>query len=413
MFLNAVRIALVASSLVAIVSADSNAGTCANLPVAAGNGGRKVAIVVDSSGSNAQTDPTGLRVVAARNLNNMLVSKSEAGGDRKADEVTVIKFSDDATILYPLGDPAGAESSFDQIDIDAGTSIVSGVKAATEELSKSGKTDGRSGIVVLTDGQDADFMSLVSQIGESGSKGIRVSFGFLSIDLSTATSPEVLTAILKTGGVYSAIDGAGAQQSFINLVMSHGITNDDGATVTSATLLAGLTVSSFVSSSGLNNFTYAAQDGEKVTFNLTSSTAGDLDASVKDASGKELGSAKTDATGVASISVDVAKAGELELLVTATNKTSEALFSIGVSSSLGVVNCTLPGHTTNSTTPPPATNGTGSTPTTPTHPPSKPSGSGNASVPVTPPVATGSASAFGVGYATLLTMVSALFIVFV
>src|SRR5688572_24921340 len=75
-------------------------------------GGRKIAIVVDNSHSNLDTDPSGLRVNAAKSINDMLISNAEAGDGKVPDSVCVVAFSGEGSLIYPLGDPAGA--TFDE-----------------------------------------------------------------------------------------------------------------------------------------------------------------------------------------------------------------------------------------------------------------------------------------------------------
>jgi hypothetical protein len=65
-------------------------GTC-SIQLASSNGGRKVAIVLDSSGSMYTTDPYNLRITAGKALNNQLVSAAGATGGKKADLVTVVE----------------------------------------------------------------------------------------------------------------------------------------------------------------------------------------------------------------------------------------------------------------------------------------------------------------------------------
>jgi hypothetical protein len=55
-------------------------------------------------------DPRGYRVAAGRALNDFLISNSEAGGGKKADQVTVVEFGGFAILDYPLGDPGSADS---------------------------------------------------------------------------------------------------------------------------------------------------------------------------------------------------------------------------------------------------------------------------------------------------------------
>lgn len=95
------------------------------------------------------------RLSAGRALNNFLISNAEATGGKKADEVTVIDFSDIVTVDYPLGDPGSANSSFSSIGSLGGTFIAGGVLSAIEQLTGpgSGATSQRSAIVVFTDGE--------------------------------------------------------------------------------------------------------------------------------------------------------------------------------------------------------------------------------------------------------------------
>jgi hypothetical protein len=137
-----------------LVPRGDDASTCADLTANSNNGDRKVAIVIDSSGSMSTSDPTDLRLGAGRSVNDWLITKREEG-KKKADLVTVIDFSTTATLDYPLGDPAGANGSFDSIGAIGGTFIAGGVKMAISELTKSGsgQTGKRSGILVFTDGE--------------------------------------------------------------------------------------------------------------------------------------------------------------------------------------------------------------------------------------------------------------------
>lgn len=129
--------------------------TCSGLNAQSNNGDRKIAIVIDSSGSMSENDPTNLRITAGKAINDWLIAQNEVKAGQKVDKVTVVDFDDYATVLYPLGDPTGAVSTFDLIDSSGGTYIADGVSTAITQLtgSGSGSTKGRSGIVVLTDGE--------------------------------------------------------------------------------------------------------------------------------------------------------------------------------------------------------------------------------------------------------------------
>lgn len=133
----------------------TEAPTCIGLSVKSNNGNRKVALVIDSSGSMAESDPYNLRLAAGRALNDWLITKAEAGNGKQPDLVTVINFDETAYLDYPLGDPAGANSSFDAIGADGGTFIAGGVDMGMAQLTStgSGSTSGRSSIIVFTDGE--------------------------------------------------------------------------------------------------------------------------------------------------------------------------------------------------------------------------------------------------------------------
>jgi hypothetical protein len=67
-----------------IFARDASA-VCADLSVSSNNGNRKVAIVIDSSGSMVTSDPYDYRVAAGRALNSFLISNSEASSSQQAD----------------------------------------------------------------------------------------------------------------------------------------------------------------------------------------------------------------------------------------------------------------------------------------------------------------------------------------
>ncbi len=139
----------------ASTSAPTSTPTCVDLRVKSNNGNRKVAFVIDSSGSMAESDPANLRLAAGKALNDWLITSAEATGGKTADLVTVINFDEVAYLDYPLGDPGGADSSFDGIGATGGTFIAGGVDMAIGQLTQSGSgsTSSRSSIIVFTDGE--------------------------------------------------------------------------------------------------------------------------------------------------------------------------------------------------------------------------------------------------------------------
>lgn len=355
------------------------------------SGGRKIAIVIDSSGSMVDTDPNNLRISAGEAIVKALLP---------SDRVTVIDFDDSVRIVSPLGPPSTA--SFAGIDSDGGTYIAGGVEEAINETTKNPNdaTSHVTGIVVLTDGEDASIDDLVAQLNRAASLGIRVSFGFLNPGDSTDTQdPSVLATILGTGGIYSTIDSDVAQAQFVNLVLTHGLADVDAPSSGTTLLLPGLTTAGNVSaSSKAAVFTYDAQAGEALNFTVTSITAGvTFDVSLKDkTANKDVSSQSTDATtGIASILYTATAATNLELDVT-TKNTTGGLFGVQLQSSVnrtisvcGSTNTT----STNSTVPSGGSTANVSVSSTLAPTPSA-TGTKTAS---SSPLYTGAASAMGVG----------------
>lgn len=320
---------------------------CKNLQANSNNGGRKIAIVVDESGSMAITDPYNLRIDAARAVNDWLIPSGKAGNGKDSDLVTVIGFDETTRILYGLGDPSNADKAIDQISIVGGTWIAAGVNDGISELTKSGDdpTANRSGIVVLTDGEDFDTSGLVDSINDAGQKGIRVSFGFLTDDSYSYQDLDVLSAIIGTGGMYATIDGATAQNAFVNLMIVHGLTNNDNPSAkNTSTAYNGLSVAFVLGQDGSSTVTYTAEAGESLTFSLNSVLAGELNVTAEDASGKELAEVTVDpysSYAPEELHVRASSDGDLKIKVHGEPDQVDALFIVGTNSSIPLVNCTL------------------------------------------------------------------------
>jgi hypothetical protein len=311
------------------------------------NGDRKIAIVIDSSGSMASSDPYNLRLTAGKQLNDWLISNKESSGGKKADQVSVINFSDSATVDYNLGDPGNADSSFNGIGADGGTFIAGGVQQAIEQLtgSSSGSTQDRSGIVVFTDGEDSDTPTLVQAINNATSLGIRVSFGFLDASASIQ-DPSVLLAVHLSGGQYNTIFNEASSQGFINLVIQNGITHNDNPAGTDSTLLAGLSASRFfISGSSTLNVQYDARKNEAITFTIQSYNVSSLDCEAK-LGGKSLDKTSIQSSGTlnegtGSLFIKMSKSGQINIQMKATNAEKDALVVIGAKSNAPLQNCTI------------------------------------------------------------------------
>lgn len=243
-------------------------------------GGRKIAIVVDNSQSNDVTDPTGLRVDAARSVNDMLISGQEAGNGKEADRVCLVKFSGSAKVLYPLGDP-GLTTGFEELNItEYGTWVGDGVVAGMNEVSGGElPTMNNTGMIVLTDGQDESDGGILlgEQLIRAAQSGIRVSFGFLSnIPFSASASyssisTDLLAGVLQTGGIYGTINSAQAQKNFVQLVFMNGITDADRSrTEVTHPVLPGITVAGILPKDGASEiYTYSAIPNERLNFTVS------------------------------------------------------------------------------------------------------------------------------------------------
>jgi hypothetical protein len=320
--------------------------------------GRKVAIVIDSSGSNAWTDPSNLRIAAAKSFNDKLVTKAEASTEGFPDLVTVIQFDDSASVIYPLGDPPGADAAIDTVDASGGTDIASGIKLAIDELTKdaTSSTSRRAGVIVLTDGEDSNFAGRMLQYARAKLLGIRVATGFLSppatpasllprnVLAKRAASVDELTAILQTGGIYSTIDSAEAQQNFLELVVDNGVTDiDDGGGFTG--IFPGLTIAKLISNDGGPvSFVYSAKAGEKLNFTIRAISPISLSSVLHDVEGNiDLSTAVTNSSGTAFIALDATQDVDLELVVTTSsnatgfNSTTEGVFSVGLKTTAPII----------------------------------------------------------------------------
>ncbi|KAK4205202.1 hypothetical protein QBC40DRAFT_260856 [Triangularia verruculosa] len=315
---------------------------CTDLTISSNNGDRKVAIVIDSSGSMSGADPDDLRLAAAKALNDFLVSNSEAGGEKRPDQVAVVGFDFTPYDVFGPGDPGdpAAPAGIDNITLGGGTYIAGGVYQAMGHLAAmGGETKGRSAIVVFTDGSDSDTDELVSAIRNATSQDIRVSFGYLD-STASAQPQEVLRALRDSKGVYATITIAAGSQNFINYVLLNGLTTQDNAQGAGDRLLAGLATTQFVSGSSPVSLKYTAEQGENANFTVISFTGDRLTVEAK-AGGQTFQSETKIATSRQFINLTVPSNGEVELLVTATNSPVDGLFSMLTNSNRPIKNCTV------------------------------------------------------------------------
>lgn len=264
--------------------------------------GRKLAIVIDSSGSNEETDPGGLRIAAGEAFNSSLLTEAEAkekGG--QPDKSAVISFESSASLLSPLADPSAA--SFAGIGAFGGTCIACGVSAASSLLIEGNAGEeppyDRDGIVVLTDGEDEDVGAIIAAIDAAAAVGIRTSIGFLSPppspvplarlsarrgastdaqaiafglgEESLEPDPGLVSAVQASGGVVATISSAEAQRSFVNVVLANGLTaaNDPNGNDDGGILAIGIQVRGRIDPPGDSDaWTYTAKPKERVRVTL-------------------------------------------------------------------------------------------------------------------------------------------------
>ncbi|KAH7087744.1 hypothetical protein FB567DRAFT_621777 [Paraphoma chrysanthemicola] len=272
---------------------------------------RKISIVIDSSGSNTWTDPNNLRIQAARDFNSKLVTAAQAGPDGFPDKVAVIDFDTTAKLLYPMGDPSGATGVFGAIDSNGGTNIGSGIALGIDEILKegAGQFSKRSGIVVLTDGEDGSPANQVLQLARAKLQG----------------NPSQLWHF---DSVYN---------NFIDLVIARGATHVDSP-IGITTLTSGVKITENITpEKKRHDFIYTASPGERLNFTLTVIRGTSGITGVLRNVRENVDIATMNATvGIPSTSAfDAVSSTELELIVSAPgNTTSEVIFSVGMGTNL-------------------------------------------------------------------------------
>jgi Mg-chelatase subunit ChlD len=331
--------------------ARQNGTDCSSLigKVDAGNGGRKVGLVIDASGSMLDNDPDNLRLEAAKLLNSKLITSAAATSGQTGDLVTVVEFSSVADVLYPLGDPSGAASSIDSIEADGGTFIGGGISAALEELTKagSGTTADRTGILVLTDGVDdpPDLVTdTISAIDRARELGVRVSFGFLAIDAGQQDS-RITTAIIRSGGTFTTLNTAGDASLFVAQALLNGLTGPPRSG--SVAILPGLNTAGLLSQTSPSTFSYAAQAGESINVTVTAIDSVALKVTLRNGdTNTDIKTATTNSGGVAFLEHTTQERSNLNIVVTANGGASSGLFAVQLGSSLNPCNGNSTGNTT-------------------------------------------------------------------
>ncbi len=147
-----------------------------------------VALVLDSSGSMAWNDPSGLRRVAAKRFIDALIP---------GDQVAVVDFDSFGRVFQTLTTNfAAAKAAVDRIDSSGGTNIGAGVSLGISELVNRGDPEHTRAIILLTDGVGSYNSALTQQAIDND---IRIFTIGLGSDVDAALLSNIATA---TGGQY-------------------------------------------------------------------------------------------------------------------------------------------------------------------------------------------------------------------
>lgn len=169
--------------------------------------------------------------------------------------------------------------------------------------------------------------------------------------MGTTFDPDLLGAILRTGGTYVSFETADAIQSFLYLLLGNGLTKSDQTSAGGGQpLLPGVTVAKLTAGSTGVGFSYTAVPGESVNFTVESLSSQSLQAELKDGKGVSLAKNSTGAFGEPAVVAYAATTGtDWVLTVGSVNDTAEGVFQVSVLSSLGISACnltTVPGNGT-------------------------------------------------------------------
>lgn len=120
-----------------------------------------IALILDSSGSMAKTDPSDARLDAAKAVVDSLLE-----GDRAA----VVDFDTDGTLLAPLtGDRVALRRAIWKVDASGSpTRIGTGVRAALDELTERGRTSAVRGAILIADGAGTYNEDLTREARDAG-----------------------------------------------------------------------------------------------------------------------------------------------------------------------------------------------------------------------------------------------------
>jgi hypothetical protein len=139
----------------------------------------------------------------------------------------------------------------------------------------------KTAIIAITNIHNTDLVDQIAHIFRAGDEGIRVHIGLLPptengphpASMTQAQEEDVITAVLRTGGTYSILHHANDISSFLDHVISRGLTHYDNPSDTSTLLLAGLSISDYITPSSeprRYNFDATAHDNILISLCLIS-----------------------------------------------------------------------------------------------------------------------------------------------
>lgn len=166
-------------------------------------------LVLDTSGSLAQTDPDDYRAAAAVGLIDGLSAKSDI-------QIGVIGFGSSNDLLQPLtNDRARVVSALEDLKRSGGTNLAAGIINAVEELKENGREDSSRVIVLFTDGMSNEKKAReASQYART--EGIAVQTLLLGENLKGGFLLEEIAA--NTGGSFVwVLDPTDLPEAFLNM----------------------------------------------------------------------------------------------------------------------------------------------------------------------------------------------------
>ncbi|MGN7385534.1 VWA domain-containing protein [Sporosarcina sp. SAFN-015] len=156
------------------------------------NRGLDIVFVIDNSGSMLETDPSDIRIQAAKNMVNEL---------HEYDRVSVVSFNDAATIHQSLTNNRFAiDAALDSLTPTGGTDISAGLDLALQEL-KMQSRDNHKIIVLLSDGHSINNTISLQLAEKARNENVRTYT--IGLGESSKIPVSLLTSIAeKTGGQY-------------------------------------------------------------------------------------------------------------------------------------------------------------------------------------------------------------------